>query len=58
MGIPFPVGLSLPLQRQLVTELDAIRERTLAVIRLQAETAAELDALLPSILDSAFKGNL
>ena len=26
--------------------------------RLQAETAAELDALLPSILDKAFKGEL
>jgi hypothetical protein len=26
--------------------------------RLQAETAAELDALLPSILDKAFKGGL
>jgi hypothetical protein len=27
-----------------------------ALKRLQAETAAELDALLPSILDRAFKG--
>jgi hypothetical protein len=26
--------------------------------RLQAETAAELDALFPSILDRAFKGEL
>ena len=26
--------------------------------RMQAETAAELDALLPSILDKAFKGEL
>jgi hypothetical protein len=26
--------------------------------RLQAETAAELDALLPSISDRAFKGEL
>jgi hypothetical protein len=26
--------------------------------RLQAETAAELDALLPSVLDKAFKGAL
>jgi hypothetical protein len=26
--------------------------------RLQSETAAELDALLPSILDRAFKGEL
>lgn len=35
----------------LKAELDALK-------RLQAETAAELDALLPSILDRAFKGEL
>jgi len=29
-----------------------------ALIYLQSETAAELDALLPSILDRAFKGQL
>ena len=28
------------------------------LMRLQAETAAELDALLPAILDRAFKGEL
>lgn len=27
-------------------------------LRLQAETAAELNALLPAILDRAFKGGL
>jgi type I restriction enzyme S subunit len=35
----------------LFAEVDALK-------RLQAETAAELDALLPSILDKAFKGEL
>jgi type I restriction enzyme, S subunit len=29
-----------------------------ALKRLQAETAVELDALLPAILDKAFKGEL
>jgi type I restriction enzyme S subunit len=29
-----------------------------ALKRLQTETATELDALLPSILDRAFKGEL
>jgi type I restriction enzyme R subunit len=29
-----------------------------AVTRLQAETQAELDALLPAVLDRAFKGEL
>jgi hypothetical protein len=27
-------------------------------VRLQAETAAEIDALLPAIIDRAFKGQL
>ncbi len=29
-----------------------------ALKRLQAETQAELDALLPSVLDQAFRGEL
>jgi hypothetical protein len=29
-----------------------------ALARLQAETARELDALLPSVLDRAFRGEL
>ena len=36
---------------EVYTEVDALK-------RLQAETAAELDALLPSILDRAFRGQL
>ncbi len=38
------------------TRLDALQVEVDALKRLQAETAAELDALLPSILDRAFKG--
>ncbi len=38
------------------TELDALQAEVDALKRLQAETAAELDALLPAILDRAFKG--
>jgi len=49
--VPIP-----PLAKQiwfdtLLTKVDAVK-------RLQAETAAELDAMLPSILDKAFKGEL
>ena len=36
----------------------ALRAEVDALKRLQAETAAALDALLPSILDRAFKGEL
>jgi hypothetical protein len=36
-----------------VVHLDALQAEVDALKRLQAETAAELDALLPSILDKA-----
>lgn len=45
-------------QRRIVTELDALQAKVDELKRLQAETQAELDALLPSILDRAFKGGL
>jgi type I restriction enzyme S subunit len=45
-------------QRRIVAELDALQAEVDALKRLQAETASELDALLPSILDKAFKGEL
>jgi len=35
-----------------------LRAEVAVLKRLQAETAAELDALLPAILDRAFKGEL
>jgi type I restriction enzyme S subunit len=53
--IPVP---PLPEQHRIVAELDALQTEVDALKRLQAETAAELDALLPSILDKAFKGEL
>ncbi len=45
-------------QRRIVTELDALQAKVDVLKKLQAETQAELDALLPSILDRAFKGEL
>jgi type I restriction enzyme S subunit len=45
-------------QRRIVAELDALQAEVDALKRLQAETAAELDALLPALLDRAFKGEL
>lgn len=55
LSLPFP---PLAEQRRIVAELDALHAGGDALKRLQAETAAELDALLPSILDKAFKGEL
>ena len=49
---------SLSEQRRIVAELDALQAEVDALKRLQAESAAELDALLPAILDRAFKGDL
>lgn len=53
--IPAP---SLAEQRRIVAELDTLQTEVDRLKALQAETAAELDALLPSILDRAFKGEL
>ena len=41
-----------------MAELDALQAEVDALKRLQAETATELHALMPSILDRAFSGEL
>jgi hypothetical protein len=51
-------GGRVPEQRRVVAELDALQAEVDALKRLQSETAAELDALLPAVLDRAFKGEL
>jgi type I restriction enzyme S subunit len=53
--IPVP---PLPEQRRIVAYLDVLQAKVDALRRLQAETSAELDALLPAVLDKAFKGEL
>jgi len=45
-------------QLRIVAEPDALQAEMDALKHLQAETAAELDALLPTILARAFKGEL
>jgi type I restriction enzyme S subunit len=45
-------------QHHIVAELDALQAEAGRLKHLQTETAAELDALLPAILDRAFKGEL
>jgi len=54
-SIPVP---SIPEQRRIVAYLDSLQTKADELKKLQAETQAELDALLPSILDRAFKGEL
>ncbi len=41
-----------------MAELDALQAEVDALTRLQAETAAELNAFLHAILDTAFQGEL
>lgn len=48
----------LPEQRRIVAYLDGLQAKVDALKRLQSETASELNAMLPSVLDKAFKGEL
>jgi type I restriction enzyme S subunit len=53
----FPL-LPLSEQQQIVSYLDNLQSKIDELKRLQSETQKELDALMPSILDKAFKGEL
>jgi type I restriction enzyme, S subunit len=55
LTVPVP---PLPDQRRIVSFLSNMQIQVDELKRLQAETAAELDALMPAILDQAFKGEL
>jgi len=57
LSLPMPYP-PLEKQRRIVSYLDRIQADFLSVRHVQAETAAELDALLPSVLDRAFSGEL
>ena len=45
-------------QRSIVAHLDELQAKVDALKKYQAQTAEELDALLPSVLDRAFRGEL
>jgi type I restriction enzyme S subunit len=49
---------SLPDQRRIVTYLDNLQAKVDALKEMQEETAAELNALIPSILSKAFASEL
>jgi type I restriction enzyme S subunit len=51
-------ALPFPEQKGLSAYFSKLQAKVDSLKRLQAETAAELDALLPSVLDRAFKGKL
>ena len=57
----FAYSLSYPSiseQRSIVAYLDRLQAQSTRLKKLQAETASVLDALLPSVLDKAFRGEL
>ena len=58
MDIPFPEKISLTEQGSILQEFDGLSEKHTELKRLQDESNNELNALLPSILDRAFKGEL
>jgi type I restriction enzyme S subunit len=45
-------------QQCIVAFLDSVQAQLASLRQLQAETQKELGALLPSVLDKAFKGEL
>jgi type I restriction enzyme, S subunit len=49
---------SLNLQRQVVTYLDRLQKKSEELGRQQEGATTELDAMLPAILDWAFRGKL
>ena len=53
-----PSASPLAEQRRIVAEPDALQAEVDALKRLHAATAAELDVLLPAVLDKALKGEL
>jgi len=54
-SIPVP---PLPEQHHIIERLDDLQARVVSLKKTQADTKTELDALLPSALDKAFKGDL
>jgi type I restriction enzyme, S subunit len=55
MPISYP---SLPEQHRIISYLDVLQSNVDTAKRLRQESLKELDALLPAILDKAFKGEL
>jgi type I restriction enzyme S subunit len=56
-ALPIPV-LDLEEQRQIVDHLDGLNARISDLRHLQSQSAAEIQALTPTLLDRAFRGEL
>ena len=58
LNYPFPKNVSLSEQKHVVAYLDRLQAKVDDIRELQADVTAELNALLPSIVDKALKGRL
>jgi type I restriction enzyme S subunit len=58
LNYPFPTTASLEEQRRIVNYLDDLQLKVDVIKKLQTQSAVEINTLLPSILDKAFKGEL
>jgi type I restriction enzyme S subunit len=58
MNIPFPSNLSLQEQEELVIYFDDLKAQINQMKVFRENALKEFDALLPAILDKAFKGEL
>ena len=56
-ALPVP-ALPICEQKQIASHLNNLQANVDSLKQLQAKTTAELDALMPSVLDRAFKGKL
>ena len=57
-NIPFPVGIDVPHQIRLVTQLDEFRERVAGLRELQFQSVAEIKGLVPAIVNHTFERKL
>ena len=55
-SIPFPIGVGLDQQRRLVASFSQLIRQVNRIKGTQRKTLAELDALVPSLVDKVFKG--
>jgi type I restriction enzyme S subunit len=58
MAIPFPDGIPLSEQCRIVAEFDRVQTEVNRLRQVHDEATAQLNALLPSIIERAFKGGL
>jgi type I restriction enzyme S subunit len=58
VGIMYPPFVFDPSAAGIVAYLESVQARLASLRELQSATGEELDALLPSVLERAFKGEL